>query len=280
MRIFGVTEAEHYCSSFKALPGGAKGSIKTFVRRHLNGRHTLIEGSTKFDEYRDCALRDVDRCLFLAASHYRRALDLMIPSASSWAHVTLYYGSFLAATALLGMFGGWVDDPTVIEVDNGTPRTQRLTINRGGGHVSAHKGSHKRFWDLFYSAVSSLVLLVDPPLRFGIEPVGGSITWQIDNRNAVNYDSFVACELGHALQTGFNPAMYRATLPGVLNTQFKAFETLLLVAFRFAQQFGFQTDALARFAPVGARGIKIEQLVYDSAPPALNHIDTRAATLI
>ena len=66
----------------------------------------------------------------------------------------------------------------------------------------------------------------------------------------------------------------------MLNTQFKAFETLLLVAFRFAQQFGFQTDALARFAPVGARGIKIEQLVYDSAPPALNHIDTRAATLI
>ena len=122
MRIFGPSEAKHYCSSFGQSPGDAEKSLTDFRKNHLGAqRRSIREGTSLFEQYRDCSLRDVERSLFFAASHYRRSLDLMIRSCSPWAHVTLYYGTWYASQALLGMFGCVVFNRYVIDVDRGSP---------------------------------------------------------------------------------------------------------------------------------------------------------------
>lgn len=109
MRIFGLSEAKYYCSSFTNSRGHALKSINEFQTTELgHGKRIIAEGSTQYQAYRDCSLRDVERCLFLAVSHYRRSLDLMLASSSHWAQVTLYYGNWFASRALLGMRGGWM----------------------------------------------------------------------------------------------------------------------------------------------------------------------------
>src|SRR5262249_41935775 len=123
MNLFGVAEAHYYCRSFGNSPAPSNGSLKAYVSSIPSKVVSLREGTAAFSEYRDCALRDVERSLFLAISHYRRALDLMLVSSCGWAHVTLYYGSFFAASALLGLFGGFVDGPTVIDVVTNAPGT-------------------------------------------------------------------------------------------------------------------------------------------------------------
>ena len=100
MRIFTIDGAGHYCGQFERNVGTVNQTLEEFKKTRLEGRNRINEGTALFDEYRACALRDADRCLLLAASHYRRALDLMVPSSSHWAHVTLYYGTWFAAHAL------------------------------------------------------------------------------------------------------------------------------------------------------------------------------------
>src|SRR3990167_6936465 len=116
MALFGVDEARHYCGTFNGSGGTASGSLEIYVKSALTQIRSLREGTPEFDRYRDCSLRDVERRIFISVSHYRRSLDLMTPGAVWWAHVTLYYGSFFAAGALLGMFGARVLKNSRIEV--------------------------------------------------------------------------------------------------------------------------------------------------------------------
>ena len=91
MRLFGMLEANYYVSSFNSLTGNAEKSINDFQKNDLGARNLIIKECTPtFQQYRDCSLRDVERSLFFAVSHYRRSLDLMIPSSSPWLYVTLY----------------------------------------------------------------------------------------------------------------------------------------------------------------------------------------------
>jgi hypothetical protein len=68
----------------------------------------LTEGTAHFTAHRVSTLNAIERWLLFGVGDYRRALDMLIPSAAPWAHVTLYYSSFFAANAILGMFGVWV----------------------------------------------------------------------------------------------------------------------------------------------------------------------------
>ena len=271
MKIFDIPEARHYCRAFVATGGPSEGSLKKYLQGSLKGVSSLQEGTTAFDEYRGCALRNVDRCLFLAASNYRRAFDLMLPSASSWAHVTLYYGCFYAASALLGMFGTWIfNDRVVVEVNIGSPGNQQLLIDRAAKSRSTHNGSHRRFWDLFYTACNPLVHWVDPAYRFAIEPIGGSVIWQIETRNLVNYDTFAAYELMRDFQSGFKPRTFPSSLPGSLSTQFRVLEALMFIAFGFVRDFKLRTDALQNLTPIGNRKTKMRSLILNCALPALH----------
>lgn len=276
MNLFDIPSAQHYCANYAAGIGPPAGSLRDFFAVQLQGVTTLTEGTPTFGAYRDCALRDAERSLFLAISHYRRSADLLIASASPWAHVTLYYGSYFAACALLGLFGGWIYNRTVVDVVVNHPGNQQLRIVR---NVKS-KGTHKMFWDLFYGAVTPLHHWVDPGLLLGIQPVAGNPLWQIETRNTLNYDTFAAWQLTGQFQVSFRRSGFPGSLPGALNTQFRVFEALLKITCTFARQFGLATDALAGVNPIGTRRAKARALVFDEELPALARRVRRRGILV
>jgi len=265
MNIFGVPEAKHYCGNFQNTPGNSAASLTDYVRS-LRGS-SLKEGTIVFDSYRDCALREVERFYFLAVSNYRRALDLMVPSASSWAHVTLYYSSYFAARSIVGIFGGWIGTNRIIEVAASQPGKQELVVTKKP--QTTYSAPHERFWDLFYQGATSLIPWVDPKLRYAITPVAGMVTWQTQRRNDVNYDSFHACQLGVTFQSSFDRSNFPGSLPGILSTQFSVAEGLLLIAAKFIRDFGLLTDSLDAFRPQSTRLTKLQRLVFQDRPPKL-----------
>src|SRR5436309_388275 len=183
VNVFDTAEAQYYCSNFHHLGGEALQSIRTLVNAYRRRRTRLLEGTQEFNNYRDCSLRDAERRLFLAVSHYRRSLDLMHTSAVAWAHVTLYYASFFAASALLEMFGCYANESNfIVEVATGSPGSQRFDLNT---HVMKdlgieYRGAHEKFWYIFYDGSSHIYPWVtDSTLREVLKPGSVGETWQI-----------------------------------------------------------------------------------------------------
>ena len=202
MRLFGTNDARYYCESFTICTGDSEGSIDSFVRNRLVGRGTTItEGTGVFEEYRSCSLRNAERSLFLAMSHYRRCLDHMLPSGSSWAYVTIYYGCWHAAHALLGMLGCTISTKFVIDVIRSTPGIQAFSIRRigstPGGEPTTYNGSHEKFWDLFYRAFIPLRPIVPPHLV---------VCWLNNARNSLP-DLVERSRVGYPLKTGDQPCV-------------------------------------------------------------------------
>jgi hypothetical protein len=267
MNLFAPADAQHYCASFAATPGLATGSFREYAAAHLKGATLLTEGSPAFSAYRDCALRDAERLMFLAVSQYRRFGDLMTSSAAPWAYVTVYYGSYYVASALLAMFGGWINNRTMVDVATSTAGHQSLQIARKIKTIN--QGSHRVFWECFYDGVQPLYPWVDPALVFSLQPVAGSVTWQIDNRNLVNYDSFSSHGLIVQFHDGFRRSAFPNRLPGILNTQFRVFEGLMLIVCGFMRQFGLATDVFVGFPGEGARRARVRSLIFEIALPNL-----------
>lgn len=275
MKIFGISEAGYFCSLFSRSIGDAERSIDDFRKNQLgSGGCMIAEGTPLFQQYRDCSLREVERSLFFAASHYRRSLDLMISSSSPWAHVTLYYGSWYASRALLGMFGCTIFSPKfVVDVNKGSLGQQELHLRRIGTRIgqeyTTYSGSHQVFWDLFYTTVQKLIPVVDPRFAAVLSPISGDRAWQIQNRNDVNYDLLISFRLAESFERLFSKEGFPGCLPGVLSTQFQILETLLELVYSYASQFGLSTDALnglGRSEPL--RG-KVRHLIYDDKSPNL-----------
>lgn len=276
MRIFSLTDANHYCRSFAPVVGDAENSVKSFFSTHITGTSPRVsilrEGSVIFNEFRACSLRDAERCLFFSISQYRRCLDLMTPSGCSWALVTTYYGSFYAAQALLAMFGGRTFTNHVIDVRISRRGSQELSVrNIGSGagqEPTTFRGSHQRFWDFFYRAFNSISSLIPAHLLIAVTPISNQIDWQPKNRNDINYDSYNALELSKIFNTSYNPVNFPTSLPGVLNTQFSVFEATLELAFYYAKQFGLRTDALNS---MGSNSLKqnIKNNIYHFPLPKL-----------
>ena len=270
MRIFDESEAQYYCSGYSASMGKAQSSVRTFCRQELVGVNTLTEGSREFNDFRDCSLRSVERHLFLAASQYKFSHELMLAGAISWAYVSVYYGSFYSARALLSMFGGWVDgNEVIIEVEKGNIKQQELKIhhlskkNKNLTAFTTYSGPHQIFWDLFYKSMITLhPWIQEPELLVGITPVSSNHAWQIYNRNEINYDSCKALDLAKDFMAVFQPHQFPDTLPGLLNTQFKISEAIMTLAFRYAKVFNINTDALSILLPAVQRGHVIDKFIF------------------
>ncbi len=273
MRPFSIRGASHYCGSFRPKPGIAEQSPEEFWEARLGSAQSMYEGTSLFDEYRACALRDAERSLFLSASHYRRALDLMIPSSSHWAQVTLYYGAFLAARALLGMLGCGVIYNYVIHVGRSTPGSQELTVERMGSgegrYFVTERGSHKRFWEIFYQAISPMRRLVDAKYETALVPVSSRHTWLIDQRNQVNYRTTASLKVAREFQGAFTEGEFPDSLPGSLQTQYKVSEGLLASGCSFARRFGLTTDALDFLGSSSPFADVVGHHIYDLAIPDL-----------
>ena len=269
LSLFDVPQAKHYCQMFTPKQGSSSGSLKSYIDIHLHPGVVLKEGTHAFEEYRACALRDAERWLLFSASNYRRSLDLMTPGASSWAQVTLYYSSYFSACSLLGMFGGWIGLKEFVDVKTRYQGKQQLTMSKIKNVHTAYGPPHARFWDMFYGAIAPLSTWIDPSHRFALTPVSGLVTWLTDNRNNANYDSFFAYQLATNFQTSFNDRRFPESLPGMLRTQFDVAEGLLILAYKFAREFGLSTDALTSLSPQGSRKSKIEKLINRDRAPSL-----------
>ncbi len=271
MNIFSISQAKHYCSNFSRSTGDAEKSIEEFQENYLkitgSGKKNIKEGNLIFQQYRDCSLRDVERSLFLAASNYRRSLDLMIPSASYWSQVTLYYGSWYASRALLGMFGCTAfGNKIFMDVEKGNPGQQELRIQKLS---STYSGPHRFFWFIFYEAFSSLTRIVDPRLAAVIKPISGDPMWQTDNRIKVNYKTLSSLQFAEEFKRTFRKEKFPLSLPGVLYTQFHIVQTLLEYSFYFARDFGLNTDALNCLGSSTSLSENIYKHIYHDSPPGL-----------
>ena len=185
--------------NFQAIANVSQDSLEDFNSKIPNNVRFIDEGTIRFDEYRASALRDAERCLFLAGSHYRRALDLMIPSSSHWAQVTLYYGSWFAAQAILGMFGCRIFYEHVVEVEQSSPGTQKLVRQKIGNAQNqfqfTQRGSHRRFWEAFYATARRFRSLADQNYVHLLSPITNNTMWLIDQRNRINYNMLASMEL-------------------------------------------------------------------------------------
>ncbi len=273
MMPFSLIGAEHYCRSFVAKPGHAEKSIEEFRQQQLSPPSPIDEGTSLYEDYRACALRDAERSLFLAASHYRRCLDLMLESSCAWAQVTLYYGAWFAAQAILKMFGCAVLRNHVIHVSRSMPGSQQLRVQRAGAgpnhyHFSLTT-SHARFWEAFYNMTPKIINFADASFSTALQPVSSSKTWLIDERNKVNYDTLQSIGVAASFQSTFLEGDFPNSLPGTLNTQYRIAEGLLAVGCSFATRFGLDTDALISLSSPGSFAQKVTSLIDVSASPTL-----------
>ena len=274
MRVFTLEGAKHYCRSLGPATAASATSLEEFRQTQLVRQNLIAEGSSLFEDYRACALRNAERALFLSASHYRRALDLMTPSASPWAHVTLYYGALYASHAILGMFGcGVLNDGYIMEVRRSSPGNQEIFVQRIGNgpgkYYVTQQGSHKRFWEIFYKAATSIRPFVDPSLVPMLSPISSSDIWLIEQRNKFNYDTVESIKLSSQFISSFSEVDFPRSLPSALNTQYRVCEGLLSAGYYFATDFGLTTDALDILSSPKPFSQQVRELVYDPAVPDL-----------
>ena len=249
MRVFSKEGAVYHCANFPLVSNVQQESLEDFNWRRLRGVRYIDEGTALFDEYRACALRDTERYLFLSASHYRRALGLMIPSSSHWAHVTLYYGTWFAAHALLGLFGCYVLHKAIIEVDQSSPGSQKLERKRIGNRLNEfylnERGSHRQFWEAFYTTAPRISPSVDPQHSHHLLPLLNDQMWLINQRNKINYRVIDSMDFSRDFERGFSTRHFPIGLPGDLYMQYTVCEGLMMIGFSIASEFQLETDALA-----------------------------------
>lgn len=189
-------------------------------------------------------------------------------------HVTLYYASYFAAQAILGMFGGWIGSAPgaklIVEVHDGRPGSQEVGVRKWQSSPNGRRATHAAFWDYFYDAAASIAPWIPGSLAPALVPVNGDREWLTSQRNDVNYDSFVAWEASVLLQNTFQPQQPHQ-LTGPLGQQFETTEHLVGLAATLARLLSIQSYALDG---CGVNGTRLEiqrHLVCQPAPTLANH---------
>jgi len=270
MRLLDLPQARYFCSPPPAVFAiVTPQSLRDYHNSLAKGVVRMREGNLPFQIHQISLLVSIERWLLFSTSHYRRAMDMLVPASAPWAQVTLYYASFFAANAILGMFGGWVgqtqDGIRVVDVEHPAPGDQELRIYRRLSSPNGAAGSHRIFWDFFYDSVASIAAWSPPELASALSPVNGNFAWQIAERNNVNYDmhdAWTASKLFH----GTFKASRLKSLSGPLQLQFEASERLIKLALRFATDVSLSTTALEGCGQVGASSHVRKRLGAQRAP--------------
>jgi hypothetical protein len=272
MNLFALTpSAEYFCRPFSAPPATPAQSVKSLVRSYVGVTH-LHEGDARFDDYRLALLTSVERWLFYSLVHYRRALEMMTPGSAAWAHVTLYYSSFYAANAILGMFGGWVGSlhqTTMVDVVTQGAGTQEFLITRKATPPGPASGSHGVFWAFFYGAAPQISPWAPAALTSALSaPV--STDWQTVTRNEVNYDMFGAFEASRHFKTSFNAATFPASVTGNLGQQLDITEKMLELGLTFARHLSLECFGLDGLSISSGRNRSQRRLARMTSPRVLS----------
>ena len=266
MALFTENEAAHF---FRAGSVGTEPPDESFRdwAATLSRGAVLAEGSANFKMLSSLTNREIERLLVLAASHFRRAHDLLSPISSPWAFITLYYGSYYGASALMGMHGTWkLKKNMSIQVKHSSPGGQRLEVVKDS---STYTGSHQQFWEFYFSNAVSLLPSVPSAERFALQPVSADAMWLIDNRNDLNYDTFKAVDVAMQFHGGFAKNSFPGSLPGPLTTQFRFLESLMGLCNRTAKAVGIDSDALFGISSEPDRSKRVKSLVVKSKPVAI-----------
>lgn len=272
MRLLDLPQAQHFCRPAAAIVAAVgPQSLRTFHGSLPKSVTLIIEGHTTFQVHQINVLASVDQWLLFATTHYRRAMDMLVPASAPWAQVTLYYASFFAANAILGMFGGWIGHThvgmRVVDVEHGTPGAQELRVHRKLPSPSGVTGSHRVFWDFFYDAAASIAAWAPPSLATALSPVNRDIAWQITERNDVNYDMFSAWAAAKLFHGKFRSSKL-TSLSGPLRLQFETSERLIKLALQFANDVGLETTALDGCGQIGTVS-QVRRRLGAQRPPQL-----------
>jgi len=164
------------------------------------------------------------------------------------------------------MFGGWVGHRMVVDVEDPTPRTQKLKIQRKySPGPTGLEGSHKLFWDYFYQGGLMIRPWAPGHLQGAVDPVSGSREWQIEARNAVNYDTIEAHAVALRFQSSFKAAKL-STLTGPLRQQYDTTHLILRLALHFADKLKLHSFGIADFGATGTRNRIIRSVVSKKTP--------------
>jgi hypothetical protein len=269
MRLFDLPQAKHFCRPRPTGAGSAQ-SLPHFHSSLPNAVTLLTEGTTLFDVHHANLLNSVERWLAYSLAHYRRAFDMLVPISAPWAQVTLYYSSFYAANAVLGMFGGWIAQSKtgkrlLVDVERGVAGSQELRIHRKFQSPNGANGSHRVFWDIFYDATPTISAWAPLELALALDPVNNDFAWQITERNNVNYDMFHAWEASMHFFGTFNRERL-TSLSGPPALQLDKTEQMIKLALHFAQAVSLQGTALTGCGTIGTRLQHQKRLVTKAAP--------------
>ena len=272
MRLFDLPQARHFCAGVASAPAGSRQSLPHF-HATARGGTLLTEGSKAFEVHQVNVLASVERWLVYALGNYRRTFDMLVPVSAPWAQVTLYYSSFFAANAVLGMFGGWIGQlqaqTCVIDVEGGVVGHQRLKIHRGFRSPSGARGSHRVFWAEFYDATASISAWAPAELVSAFTPVNNDFAWQINERNNVNYDMFHAWGSSMRFFETFKPAKLHS-LSGPARLQLETTEQIVRIALHFAREVALPGAGLDGCGAAGNRLQSQKQLVTRTVPSLLS----------
>jgi len=269
MRLFDLPQAKYFCAPQTTAAGSGQ-SLPDFHTSLPSSVSLLTEGTSLFDVHHNNALNSVERWLVYSLAHYRRAFDMLVPISAPWAQVTLYYSSFYAANAVLGMFGGWIGQmrtgkPVFVDVESGVAGSQVLKIHRQFKTPNGAKGSHRKFWDLFYDATATISAWAPSKLAPALDPVNNDFGWQINARNNVNYDMSHAWDASIHFFGTFNPAKLKS-LSGPPALQLEKTAQMIKLALHFAQAVSLQGTALAGCGTIGTRLQQQKRLVTKVVP--------------
>jgi hypothetical protein len=271
VRLLDLPQARHFCAPPANVVAGINDQSLAAFHGVRSSVPLLTEGTPRFEIHQACLLRSVCRWLVYSLGHYRRSVDMLVPVSAPWMHVTLYYASFFAANAILGMFGGWIgyteSGPRVVDVERGAAGSQVLRIHRKLASPSGAKGSHRAFWDFFYDGVAGISAWAPVELVGALRPVLGDFGWQIAERNGVNYDMFRAWESSILLCNTFRASRLR-TLSGPLKLQYEVAEQMLRLALFFGSEVSLSAEALVGCGHPGTRR-QVQRRLASQAPPRI-----------
>lgn len=264
MALFNEDEARYF---FSINPTSIANASFRDWGNSLSAGARLSEGASEFDILRVQSHREVERLLLLGANHYRRTYDLLSAISAPWAFVTLYYGSYFVANALLGALGAWMlKNNLVLQASTTSPGSQRFDIFK---RRSSYNGSHQRFWDFYFANATLLYANATAAERFALLPISADPMWLITNRNDFNYDTYSAIKLSELHKLSFVPRNGPSSLPGELNTQLRFVESLLVLTNRVVQSAGISSDAISALCTAATRSQRVRELVIRQRPPSM-----------
>lgn len=245
MKPFSQTGALHFVSGFSANPTVSRYGVSDYLRTLPRGTNTFSEGTQRYNELRDCILRESERSVLMANNCYARSLEGLRSGSAYWSLVGMYYSAFFSQKAVLGMYGCWMDGPNRwIEVVDANPGTQKLFLRSSHyPNAAGAKGSHKVSWIAFYEAMNHLRFwLTTSCAQLATTPVNSKKTWMIDTRNDVNYDPLEAFKLADDFQNSFDPANIPSCFTGKLKTMLSVSQAFVQFSKEIALANALKTD--------------------------------------